>query len=116
MQIFVWFQRGSELTIDINENATLADLASNFESKYGYKTNSFKYYFKGKQIDWSNNKRSLQSLQIEDHSTIHALSIPTRPPAKELKEMQSITEFFERLDQTKDKYESEDIRFFKAQS
>ena len=30
--------------------------------------------------------------------------------------MQSIEEFFERLDQTEDKKESEDIRFFKAQS
>ena len=64
----------------------------------------------------SNNKRSLQSFGIKDQSTIFVLSSPTQPPTKELEEMQSITKFFERLDQIEDKKESDDIKFFKAQS
>ena len=47
---------------------------------------------------------------------IQVFSFPTQPSAKEPIEMQSIEEFFERLDQTEETKESEDIRFFKAQS
>ena len=39
-----------------------------------------------------------------------------QPPTKEPEEIQSIKEFFERFDQQKETKESEDIRFFKAQS
>jgi len=70
IQIFVKTLTGSTATLDINENATVDDIAQLIEDKFDYPKDQQRLVFAGRQLELG---RTLKDYNIHAESTIHMI-------------------------------------------